>query len=273
MMSREPSEFVPKLRHVVYWEQKEQFMYDVDQAQDWTIFAAVAGKFSYRFGEEAGTAGFGDWIICPPRVDLQRKVLEPLSFFVIHFSWSCLEGKGGNMEEPLFLAGKISIRNTGRLLSNYNMMRKAETLNPARKLQQQTHYATDIWFTHCKESGQEIWSADRINASPPEPLMERAAALIQQHADEPFEMKEIASEVGISPVRFTQRFKVSFGVTPIQYLTNLRMEKAKSLLVETDLTLEAISEKVGYRNGYYLNRLFRKQLDMTPAMYRRTHRV
>ena len=48
-----------------------------------------------------------------------------------------------------------------------------------------------------------------------------------------------------------------------------RMKKAKALLRETDLTVEAIAAEVGYENVEHFNRLFKKSYDMTPVQYRK----
>ncbi|TMV48638.1 helix-turn-helix transcriptional regulator [Paenibacillus mesophilus] len=79
--------------------------------------------------------------------------------------------------------------------------------------------------------------------------------------------------LGLSPARFTQKFKADFGITPMQHLTSIRLEKAKRFLLETTLTLEQISESIGYQNGYYLNRIFMKHMKVTPAKYRKAHTV
>ena len=65
----------------------------------------------------------------------------------------------------------------------------------------------------------------------------------------------------------------SFGVTPLRYLTSLRLNKAKMLLLETNMTIEQISECCGYQNGFYLNRVFVKYEHTTPSRYRNTHRM
>jgi transcriptional regulator GlxA family with amidase domain len=103
--------------------------------------------------------------------------------------------------------------------------------------------------------------------------MEQASQILLRQALQPVMLKEVAAELGLSPVRFTQRFKLHFGVTPIAYLTSLRLNKAKMLLLESNLTLDQIADCIGFQNGFYLNRLFARHLGMTPASYRKLHRV
>ena len=58
------------------------------------------------------------------------------------------------------------------------------------------------------------------------------------------------------------------GVTFVEHLTKLRLEKAKELLAYTDLDIREIAEKVGFRNANYFSRVFKKHKQMTPSAYR-----
>ncbi|MGM0714384.1 helix-turn-helix domain-containing protein [Brevibacillus parabrevis] len=65
-------------------------------------------------------------------------------------------------------------------------------------------------------------------------------------------------------------FKKKTGYSLIDYLIRVRMEKAASLLVETDRQLREIAESVGYREPYYFGRLFKKVYGISPARFRAT---
>ncbi|MCD8337171.1 MAG: helix-turn-helix transcriptional regulator [Lachnospiraceae bacterium] len=58
------------------------------------------------------------------------------------------------------------------------------------------------------------------------------------------------------------------GENFIEYLTRVRVEKAKELLEKPDLSIKAISSLCGYSDPNYFSRLFKKQTDMTPREYR-----
>src|SRR5690606_25962239 len=154
---------------------------------------------------------------------------------------------------------------------NYAKMEKARKFDPERRLQRQSHYMQDIWLMYCEQSEMEQWSSERRENKDPDPLMVKAAGLIQKQAFQTFQLKQVAAALSISSVRLTQKFKEEYGITPIQYLTSVRLEKAKTLLLETNLTLEQIAETIGYQNGFYVNRLFMKHMKITPSAYRKMH--
>lgn len=267
------SDFRPELKLLTYWIRKEKFKFYADTSQYWTVFAVEKGSFQYEFGTEKGVAGFGDYVICPPDTEFRRVVISPLTFFALQMTWADAFGNAPDRKHMSLLSGKFSIQDTKRLSKNYEMMRKAERMEARRRLTLANHYMHDIWLMSCDELVRGPWAVKDDEQSQVEPLMAQASVLIQKHAFQPFDIQQIAAELNLSPVRFTQKFKASFGMPPLQYLTSLRLEKVKTLLLETDMTLEQIAECVGYRNGYYLNRLFKKQLQITPTGYRKLHQV
>ncbi|HEY0826808.1 MAG TPA: AraC family transcriptional regulator, partial [Bacilli bacterium] len=106
-----------------------------------------------------------------------------------------------------------------------------------------------------------------------DPLTIQAAIIIQEQAYEFISLKRLADSLGLNPVQFTRRFQSAYHITPSQYLKNIRMHRARSLLTETDLTLDQIAGRCGYENGFYLSRVFSQTMKMSPSQYRRTHQV
>lgn len=265
---------MPHLFYSIYWPQKEKFLYYEDTYKDWTVFAVEDGSFYYELDTECGTATYGDLVICPALSKLRRVVITPLSFYLLRLRWSDGDGKPAHPGDDSAFAGKISLRNTSRFSANFANMKKAETLDEKRKMQLHNHYVQDLWIMYAEES-EALYrtAAERLDRKPPDPLIAKAVAMIQKHAFHSFDLKEIAAELGLSPVRFTQKFKADLGVNPLQYLTSLRLDKAKSLLLETTLTLDQIAECIGYQNGFYLSRIFIKHMGMPPSAYRKTYRI
>ncbi|CAG7637871.1 helix-turn-helix domain-containing protein [Paenibacillus allorhizosphaerae] len=270
------SDFFPRLHSSYYWKRKEKFKFYEDTYTEWIVIAVEDGSFYYELDGKSGTATLGDLFICPPHLTFRRVVVTPLTFFFLRLSWEWILPSEPTADELRELPnGIISIRDTARLTADYAVMKQAEALDHDRKIRIQNHYLRDIWLKYSCESGEESWMADleQTAGRNADPLMEKAALLIQKYAFQKLDLKQIASELNLSPVRLTQKFKGDFGVTPIHYLTSLRLKKATTLLTETNLTLEQIAESIGYQNGFYLNRVFKNQMKMTPAKFREMNRV
>lgn len=82
-------------------------------------------------------------------------------------------------------------------------------------------------------------------------------------------LSDAANHIGISSTYLSSLFKQEKGASFIDYLTQLRLDKAKKLLVNSAGKIQEISQAVGYRDVKYFNRLFKKHVGVTPTEYRR----
>jgi AraC-like DNA-binding protein/mannose-6-phosphate isomerase-like protein (cupin superfamily) len=78
----------------------------------------------------------------------------------------------------------------------------------------------------------------------------------------------ISKKGGMSKGHFQRQFKKKFGLSPIAYQNQVRVDVAKRLLVETSLNISEISERIGLENPHYFSRLFKNTCGMSPKKYR-----
>jgi len=84
---------------------------------------------------------------------------------------------------------------------------------------------------------------------------------------------EIARQLGISEVYFRKLFLSQYGTTPKQYILELRLQKAKGLLTDTNLTVTEIAETCGFSSLYHFCRIFKAKTGLTPTEYAKHHKV
>ena len=115
-----------------------------------------------------------------------------------------------------------------------------------------------------------VWKAQYASAQGglPPYLCDRALDFIEAHLDQPFTLDQLADELGISVFYFCRQFKQSMGITPHQYVTRRRIEKAKELLVHSQLPITEISLQVGFATPSAFSRLFRQLTGMSPKEFR-----
>lgn len=82
-------------------------------------------------------------------------------------------------------------------------------------------------------------------------------------------IKKLAEFFSTSPSYLSQVFKKETGQTIIGYITSLRMDEAKDLLISTRETVAKISEMVGYQDYFYFTKIFKKSWGVTPSKYRK----
>ncbi|GAB2749089.1 AraC family transcriptional regulator [Salinifilum aidingensis] len=97
-----------------------------------------------------------------------------------------------------------------------------------------------------------------------------APAINAMHTDlaHPWTIDELASRAGMSRSAFAAAFRDKTGDTPLGYLTTWRMFRTKTLLRDTDMSLQEIANRVGYRTGQALSRTFTRRQGQAPGSWR-----
>ncbi|WP_139996790.1 helix-turn-helix domain-containing protein [Paenibacillus paridis] len=90
---------------------------------------------------------------------------------------------------------------------------------------------------------------------------------MEQHFDEPLSVEQLAAMANISPKYFVDLFKKSYGHSAIDFLTDLRINRAKRYLIETEYRLREIAQKVGYSDEFYFSRKFKKEVGISPSAF------
>ncbi len=193
----------------------------------WVLFAVEQGSFRYRIGEQEDVAQFGDLVLCPPHMPFERETISPLSF---HFFTFYSDHKGDNTNPAELPWGKIKLPLTERLKDNYTQLRQKDRFDPILLTPIKQHLFMDIWFMILQE--QQLEDVN-MSMPQPDPLMQRAASMLQEQAYGQVSMKEIAMRLQLSSVQFTRKFQAAYRVNPLQYLTAIRLYKACALLAET----------------------------------------
>ncbi|MED0654721.1 helix-turn-helix transcriptional regulator, partial [Anoxybacillus geothermalis] len=104
--------------------------------------------------------------------------------------------------------------------------------------------------------------------------VERGLRYMEAHFRDPsLTLERVAAAAGRSPAYFSHLLSKKRGVTFRQWLTNRRLEEAKRLLRQTDLSIKEIAEQTGFRTAHYLTRVFKAELNETPTAYRDEQRL
>ncbi|WP_042163252.1 AraC family transcriptional regulator [Paenibacillus gorillae] len=102
-----------------------------------------------------------------------------------------------------------------------------------------------------------------------QPSMERSIACLENHFSEKITREQLAEIAGVSSSHYSILFKQMTGFSPSDYLSRLRVHRAKELLIGGSGTLREIALKVGYKDEFYLSRRFKQQTGASPSGYNR----
>jgi AraC family transcriptional regulator, transcriptional activator of pobA len=101
-----------------------------------------------------------------------------------------------------------------------------------------------------------------------EPLLAAVFEFIEAHYGEPISLATVAAEVGLTPGHLTTVVRRKTGRSVQRWITERRMAEARRLLRTTDLTVEAVATRTGYRQASFFIRQFRRDHAVTPAAWR-----
>ncbi len=188
------------------------------------------------------TSEFFDWMIhhyYEEEADIKLKVLEIVM----------------RAEYEGFLKGGT---NSYSFLSRKDYLK--EVLNCA------DYSALKKWFLDkieivCKKNGQK---QENLTES----VVSKAMAYIKENFSKELSLDEVSRTVNVSPYYFSKLFKEKSGQNFIEYLTSIRIDYAKKLLMNPNLSIKEICIMSGYSDPNYFSRIFKKQEDVTPSEYR-----
>lgn len=98
-----------------------------------------------------------------------------------------------------------------------------------------------------------------------------AREMLRSRLNEPPTLPEIASAIGLNEYKLKRGFKARFGTTIFRYLTQMRLEKARQLLLDSNISSKAIADELGYSSPQHLSTAFRRQFGKSPRDYRNSH--
>ncbi len=96
---------------------------------------------------------------------------------------------------------------------------------------------------------------------------------ILTHLDHDLSLSALAQQIGFSPYHFARQFRRTAGESPHQFVLSQRIKHTQQLLRETDLPLAQIALASGFANQSHLTQAFKRSLGLTPAIYRKEHRI
>jgi AraC-like DNA-binding protein len=100
-----------------------------------------------------------------------------------------------------------------------------------------------------------------------------AKKFVQSHFEEPVTLAQVAEHVHVSPFYFCKLFKKATGMTLTEYVARIRVEKAKTLLVDPSLRISEVVFAAGFGSIPRFNSVFKRYVGMPPTEYRETLRT
>ena len=231
------------------------------------LYIAVGGHASFLIGGRSHTLAAGGVILVPPgtRHEARHHPAAPLSAFVIDFD-ARLHGILDVAEVcglPVSLM-PTPIRQPKIAASAFAIAHHFTERIPGYQLAIHTHciHLLDLLWKETLAGGARGGEILRFR-----PVLQ----LVEQRYRERLTLRELADAVHLHPAYFSAAFKRAAGVGPHEYLARYRLERARDLMVASELPLQEIARRTGFCDAAHLIRVFGRHEGVSPGRYRRAH--
>lgn len=104
-------------------------------------------------------------------------------------------------------------------------------------------------------------------------LLHEAGDYLRMHPEDDVDLSKLAKRIGMSYSNFRRTFTRHFGSSPDRFHQQARIARAKQFLIETDLPLKSIAERLGYSSEFYLMQVFKCHTGLTPTQWRHRRNI
>ncbi len=223
-----------------------------------------SGKGTYTYDGHTTKLEAGDLFLVRPDMEVSYRADErsPWTYYWVGFAGT----DAGAILEATDLCGKN------------NVLRSISYGDSLKKQLASINDAFGNSFIHAVRMTGELYRMLALiveHASHTSPItpddseqVRRAIDFIDSHYSYPISVEDIASYVGVSRSTLFRQFRRFLDLSPKEYLDQYRIRRAAYLLKHTDLTVNSVSVSVGYDNGLYFSKVFKKATGMSPSRYR-----
>lgn len=244
--------------------------------EEFEIIMIKSGTGNFRILTENYTCNAGDILVIPPNLvhAIHQKDSEIMEYFNILFKFQLLEPDENSTTYQKYFAKFLQnnfftvhlrygtelnskIRSEIEyLIDNRHEKYETQELMIKSKLFKIIHYLQAIVSPLPAESKKNVSQISRLK-----PLLKYTS----ENFSKDISINQAAEICNLSPSHFMKFFKKMTGITFVNYLNLLRLEKAQVLLKSTDLTVSEVAEQVGFHNFSYFIRSFHSQYGTTPG--------
>lgn len=230
---------------------KDRFEIETGRHRFNSLFITLEGEYEYTVGNITKRVLPYQPVIFKKGTAFVKRVQKPVEFLIISLADFQYVGESWlSYEEDDRLRMESSVKHLKRAI-----------------LQEQPDSVIEHFF-------HDILMTANGNADPfCDASTKTAYEYIQQNLDRSIPLSLLAQVSDCSVQTLISKFKRYYGKTPAKCMTDLRIKKAKELLLNTGYSVSLISEYCGYENVYYFSNVFKKETGISPLRFRQGYRL
>ena len=252
--------FIEEMQHIAIQEEWNQVF-----GENHHLIYIQEGRVNIKSSLFSGILSEGDMVVLPSGHGSFAVVpiTQPISVYYIRFATATVSRVNAkwNMEDTTpSVSGKVRVQPIPVIRHKFDNLHRL--------------WKKSLGFTNTLHiAWLELWETIQAGMVIEEPNFETRLWDIIKHMDlhyeDEFQVEDIARHSGVTPTIFFKSFKETTSLSPLQYITRNRIEKARQLLVEGDTPIIEVANAVGYSDVYYFSRTFKKAIGIPPNRYRK----
>jgi AraC-like DNA-binding protein len=249
-----------------YQRSEQGYTLSLRTIPDYNYIFCRRGSLVWEIDGQATTLRAGDLVLVPPRIKhrgYSRSV--PITLGSIHVEVAL---HGGQDVFELLMPPRWRHVARGSRLDRYlqSAVEEWSRGDDAQAMLTMPAYGRLVTLELLRHDA----AAGLLRQRPLDPLVSAMLEELNRRVNRGATLDELAIWSGYTPQHVNRIFRRALGVTPLQYLARLRMERAAALLGEGRLTVAAVARAIGLDDPYYFSRLFREHFGCSPSQYGET---
>lgn len=155
--------------------------------------------------------------------------------------------------------GEVSVQSPGQLLVYCDLIQNLWKQDNALDRFRSQHIFYELWF--------HIFKHVHFSVADSGMALERARAYMEEHYSQNVTIEQLARIAEVSPKYFVDLYKKTYGSSAMDYLAELRISRAKQMMIQSHAKLREIAHQVGYNDEFYFSRKFKKAVGVSPTLY------
>lgn len=267
--------FNPQILYVFNSKPKENYIIDY-HCHDFLEFSYVlSGETTYMVNDIVYTAVQGQLMAFNPGIYHSEIVNKYENFNELHIGFSNINVRNfsqNHITKESFL-GALDFKKYGKEFHNccVEIIKEQTRHDPGYELILKCLsmkliilFLKETYSEECKKDFKEY----NLELSQKSNLVKEIISYMNSNYMQNISLYKISKSMYLSPVYISKIFKEQIGVSPINYLIKIRLEKAVNLLINTNLSVKTIAKSVGYNDAYYFSKLFKKYYKCPPTSFK-----
>ncbi|MBE6727859.1 MAG: AraC family transcriptional regulator [Ruminococcaceae bacterium] len=275
-----------------FWHDQKDQNQKLQSISSNLLLYVTRGAFNIRIGDNIYSVSEGDVVIIPSKTKYQPRESDGCSYYFVHFSATTLENTlPSNIDQSLLRFQGIADNQNGYAYNYYGKAYssiislpihfKQNSFKSYYPLQNVFERATklNIWRNHYEKLLLDnitrelliLISTELTTQQTSNNTLQKILHYINNHYTEPLTLTSIAETFGFSTSYITKLFRNFLGKGTVDYINDLRLTAACEYLISSNHTIGEISNKIGFPNQYYFDRLFKRKYGVTPKEFRKSN--